>query len=583
MNVRRSRRASASTSKSDAPDPRARVEKLIGEIADTYHRAAESKLELFARWMIRNGTESAQRRKRRQKLKAYSSMAVAFVVRGLNRMVSRIVRIDPVARALGRHREFLLTTTPTLHAIAATEYILRSFNKHQSELQKGDSIVKDARKFFVPIPRHKPPQYAIRPHRERVMYLLHNCRPFHNGGYAVRAHGIIKGLRSWGYDVIPVARPGYPHDNLPTVENFAETMNVDGIDYRFFPPGVADRRSMSKRAYADAYSKALKKLVEEIEPSILHAASFSMNGRAALRIREALGIPVIYEVRGLSMLTDLGSKGHLLPTSDRFWEAWDEIEVAKSADRLLCITEPLASLFVALGVSSNDVELLQNAAEDDALKLTSATPEEEGSTRWLGYLGSLQYYEGLEDLCAAIELIADEHPDLDVRALIVGDGPYADKVSGRVEQSPHRERFRLLGRVPHEQIGSLYDQCTAMVYPRSPYPVCELISPLKPFEPMARGIPVIASDVGALSAIVKDGETGFSFEAGNVQDLADTIVKVLNEPETREQVMRKAKAFVRTERNWRQTTRRTAELYRELHEAQEASSEPSPGSIPQSG
>src|SRR5690606_34780606 len=157
--------------------------------------------------------------------------------------------------------------------------------------------------------------------------------------------------------------------------------------------GVADRGSMTKRAYANAYYDALKSLVEEIRPSILHAASFSMNCRAALRVREALGIPVIYEVRGLSMLTDLGSKGHLFPTPARFWEARDEIEVARSADRLLCITEPLASLFVALGVRNKNVDLLQNAAEDDSFALAPVPLEEQGSTRWLGYLGSLQYYE----------------------------------------------------------------------------------------------------------------------------------------------------------------------------------------------
>ena len=130
---------------------------------------------------------------------------------------------------------------------------------------------------------------------------------------------------------------------------------------------------------------------------------------------------------------------------------------------------------------------------------------------WLGYLGSLQRYEGLEQLCSAVEILAERRPDLDVRALIVGDGPYAERVHERIASSVCKDRFEVHPRVPHDQIDHYYARCTALVYPRLPLPICEVISPLKPFEPMARGIPVIASDVAALAEIVRDGETGFLF------------------------------------------------------------------------
>ena len=53
--------------------------------------------------------------------------------------------------------------------------------------------------------------------------------------------------------------------------------------------------------------------------------------------------------------------------------------------------------------------------------------------------------------------------------------------------------------------------------------VCELVSPLKPFEAMGAGKVLITSSVEALAEIVKNGETGFVFEKDNVQDLADKL------------------------------------------------------------
>lgn len=433
-------------------------------------------------------------------------------------------------------------------------------------------------------------KYGIAVHKERVLYLLHNCRPYANGGYAVRAHGIIEGLRSWGYDVVAVARPGFPDEQFE-VEPYQPSVTIDQITYRFFKPGTAHRKTMSRREYDDAYFKVLCELIEEMKPSIIHAASFHHNGHVALRIREKYGIPVIYEVRGLSILNDisnpnevveefdekyesetLGSERYqsaVFPRPSRYWAFREEVECARRADHLLCITEAAAKIFRSFGVPDEKITILPNgvpeSVADGAMLPLNGRPGK--GPIWLGYIGSLQFYEGLEDLCEAVEILAQTKPELDVRVLCVGDGNYSEAVRARIAQSPCAERFELLPRVPHDQVDSYYARCTAMVYPRRPYPICDMISPLKPFEPMARGIPVIASDVAALGELVRDGETGFTFEAGNPRALADCITKVVSNPELMENVRHKAKNFVMVERSWRQLTRPVGRLYRDLFSA----------------
>lgn len=64
-------------------------------------------------------------------------------------------------------------------------------------------------------------------------------------------------------------------------------------------------------------------------------------------------------------------------------------------------------------------------------------------------------------------------------------------------------------------------------------PVCEMVSPLKPFEAMAMGKVVVSSDVAALAEIVKDGVTGLLHRKDDPNDLANKIEQLIMNPELR--------------------------------------------------
>jgi glycosyltransferase involved in cell wall biosynthesis len=80
--------------------------------------------------------------------------------------------------------------------------------------------------------------------------------------------------------------------------------------------------------------------------------------------------------------------------------------------------------------------------------------------------------------------------------------------------------------------------------------VCELISPIKPFEAMAMGKAVVASSVAALTEIVDDGRTGAVFEKGSTDDLARVLGVLLDEPTRREELGHAAREWVVAERDW---------------------------------
>jgi glycosyltransferase involved in cell wall biosynthesis len=82
-------------------------------------------------------------------------------------------------------------------------------------------------------------------------------------------------------------------------------------------------------------------------------------------------------------------------------------------------------------------------------------------------------------------------------------------------------------------------------------------------EAMACGKTVVASNVGGIPFLVIDGETGLLFENGNVRDLAEKILNLLNDKELREK-MGKAGKKRAEEFTWDKIAKQTVEVYKEI-------------------
>lgn len=80
---------------------------------------------------------------------------------------------------------------------------------------------------------------------------------------------------------------------------------------------------------------------------------------------------------------------------------------------------------------------------------------------------------------------------------------------------------------------------------------------------MAQGRILIASDVGGHKELIRDGETGMLFRAGDVKALAEGLLSLLENQETWPAMRAAGRAFVETERNWPVSVAR----YRPIYEA----------------
>jgi glycosyltransferase involved in cell wall biosynthesis len=110
---------------------------------------------------------------------------------------------------------------------------------------------------------------------------------------------------------------------------------------------------------------------------------------------------------------------------------------------------------------------------------------------------------------------------------VVGEGPEAEKLQRRSRELSLGDAVRFMGR--RDDIPSILSAADASVL--CSHPVVETF-PLAVLEAMSAGLPVVASDVGAVREMIFDGEEGRIISPGDVEALAGSLVALADAPET---------------------------------------------------
>lgn len=137
----------------------------------------------------------------------------------------------------------------------------------------------------------------------------------------------------------------------------------------------------------------------------------------------------------------------------------------------------------------------------------------------------------------------------DVRLLIVGDGPQYTALQADIERQGLSPYVHFTGAVLPEQVPEWLAQMYVAV---APYPNMDgfYFSPLKIYEYMAAGLPIIATRVGHLATVVEHDYNGILVEAENPEKMADAVALLLNEPAKTEKLGAAARLTAEREHSW---------------------------------
>ena len=429
---------------------------------------------------------------------------------------------------------------------------------------RNSDLARDG--FPLPPLRSEP---AYEPLRNHVLYLLHNALPHHSGGYATRTHGLLTELNRHGWDVDGVTRLGYPYDmpKMADVPDLPPHETVGEVVYHHLLTGRQIEKKNPMFDYVARYTDALLPLARNERPAVLHGASNHWNGLAAVKTGRLLGIPSVYEVRGLWEVTR-GSRDPEWARSDQYtYIARMEADAARGATRVLAITQALKDELVERGVDEEKIVLVPNGVDTE--RFTPLPRDEELAAQLgasgktvIGYVGTVVDYEGLDLLLTAARTLRTAREDFHV--LIIGDGAKLEELQASATEQGLDDVVTFTGRVPHEEVERYYSIIDVTPFPRLPLPVCEMVSPLKPFEAMAMGKAVIASDVAALAEIVTPGMNGLLHTKGSAESLSEQITALLDDPALTARLGSQARDWVVSERDWTQLAATVADVYTEI-------------------
>jgi glycosyltransferase involved in cell wall biosynthesis len=188
------------------------------------------------------------------------------------------------------------------------------------------------------------------------------------------------------------------------------------------------------------------------------------------------------------------------------------------ANRIIALTEFQKKVFVDCGYPAARIEVLEHGPEAECLLLESASGREiQGKPSLvIGIVGSLVKHKGVHILAQALKELPQLNVEIQVWGPIRECDPYVVELQ---EFAGADHRFVLRGGFEPHQLGKIISQFDILAMPA----LWHENGPLVVKAAMAQGVPVLASKVGSLSEMIKDGKNGWLVPAGDVGAWARSI------------------------------------------------------------
>jgi glycogen(starch) synthase len=394
----------------------------------------------------------------------------------------------------------------------------------------------------------------------RIIHVMDHSLPG-TDGYVIRAKYLLEAQVAAGHEVSVLTSPSQGGS--------AEDTFIAGVSYRRSHYSAAERalvRCGGKHlVFGRAIRVRLRGLLDEERFDIVHAHTPFTVARAALHEARRHHLPLVYEKRNLweeSARARGKASGRwpfyqLARTMDR--------AITVRADAICTITEALKSQTIATGARADRVFVVGNGVDTDAFAPRSASAEVRqrcvGTGRFvIGFIGSFFSFEGLPLLVQVVTRLKARHPG--VRLVLVGDGEDRSRLEHLVAELGVQDTVWLAGRVPHDQVLDYYAAMDVLVYPRHRSALTDMISPLKPLEPMAMGRCVVGSDVGGIAELIRDGQTGLLFRADSPDSLEQQLERLLAGEVDAAALGERARTHVVAHRQWRHMASEYDRAYR---------------------
>jgi teichuronic acid biosynthesis glycosyltransferase TuaC len=318
---------------------------------------------------------------------------------------------------------------------------------------------------------------------------------------------------------------------------------IEGIPVRtiraFFLP-----RMLASEFLPQQVGRTLARIAARFAPDIVHAHFLIPSGQIAVR----LPFPTVVTAHG----------------SDAYDWAWRRpglrraaSEAIRSASKVVAVSDFIRKRVASLSNERDDVTVIYNGADDRVFKPADRLE----ARRRLGlppgrfvvaFAGRPTHAKGVYDLIAALARLQHIQP-----TLLIAGPPLSPDLRATIQRC--NVDTVELGLLAHAELAQAIAASDVFCLPSYneglPATICEA---------MVAGRPVIATPVGGIPEIVKDGETGYLVPVGDPRALARRLNDLAADPASGARFGANALAFAQTRLTWRVNAQRHERLYRQL-------------------
>jgi glycosyltransferase involved in cell wall biosynthesis len=237
----------------------------------------------------------------------------------------------------------------------------------------------------------------------------------------------------------------------------------------------------------------------------------------------------------------------------------------KKFNALAAVSDAVAQRLLAFGVPTEKIKTIANGIDVTAFERAQPLPllKDEGSIV-VGVVARLDLQKGFEYLLRAARELCKMFPGLKI--VIAGEGPDRSAIEEMIEQYGLQSSVVLAGQ--QSNMPAVYAAMDIFVLPSLNEGL-----PMTVLEAMAASKPVIATRVGAIPSVIRDGENGLLVVPKDTEGLRNAVASLLNDPARRRRLGDQAHAWV--SQNY--TSEAMALKYREMYE--EVLGKPAPSAI----
>ncbi len=366
-------------------------------------------------------------------------------------------------------------------------------------------------------------------------------------------HHLFERLSLRGHEVIvldyPILRSHWPHEPLlaPRVERENAARLYDGAHIHLITPATLSLRLLARPSSLITHYAELQRLLCASRPHVIVSYALS-TGLPALCLARHYGIPYVFHV--IDALHTIVPSRALRPIARRV-----ERHLLAAADEVILINEHLRDYAIRMGAQPERARVLRSGVDLWRFKPVAnpAVRAELGIAPTdfvLFFMGWLYPFSGVREVAASLSAAPPE-----VKLLVVGDGDDYGMLC-HMRDTALGERLILTGRTPYERIPALLAAADVCLLPFHTVPATEYIVPVKLYEYMAAGKPVISAPLPGVRRDVGE-ENGVVYAPA-----ADQVRAALAIRERAAELGHRARAFVEAHCDWEAiTTEFEATLY----------------------